>query len=126
MRWLIIVSASLVTVMEPSSTWETNSFTRSLPRSLAPSSLPIRPSSTIWSRRPFSSTCSVAWGAAFCASAIGSSRGLVEFLLQLVQLALIANRAQQRLFQPIVALKARAQIAQLGAEIHQLGKRLYL
>src|ERR1035438_6366025 len=127
MRWLIIVSASLVTVMEPSSTWATNSFTKSLPRSLAPSSLPIRPSSTIWSSSPFSSTCSVALGAAFCASAIGTSRGLVvHFLLQFVQLILIADSAEQRFLQPVVALQAGAEVAQLGAQVHELGKRFHL
>src|SRR5580698_5031378 len=121
MRWLIIVSASLVTVMLPSSTWETNSFTRSLPRSLEASSLPIRPSSTIWSSRPLSSTCSVACGAAdFFASAIGSSRGLVHFLLQLVQLTLIADGAEQGFLQAVVALQAGAEVAQLGAQLHQL------
>src|SRR5260370_17722380 len=101
--------------MEPSSTWATNSFTRSLPRSLAPSSLPIRPSSTIWSSRPFSSTCSVAWGAAavFFASAIGTSRGLVEFFLELVELVLIADGAQQRFLHLAVALQARAGLPSL-------------
>src|SRR5580658_2664014 len=126
MRWLIIVSASLVTVMLPSSTWATNSFTRSLPRSFEPSSLPIRPSSTIWSSRPTSSTRSVAWGAAFCASAIGASCRFIEFLLQLVQLILIAHRAEQRFFESIVALQAGAQVAQLGAQVHQFRKRLHL
>src|ERR1700676_961268 len=127
MRWLIMVSASLVTVMEPSSTWATNSFTRSLPRSLALSSLPIRPSSTIWSSRPFSSTCSTACGAAdFFASAIGASRGLIEFLLQLVQLVLIADGAEQCFLQPVVTLQAGAEVAQLGAQVHQLGERLDL
>src|ERR1700730_611282 len=129
MRWLIIVSASLVTVMEPSSTWLTNSFTRSLPRSLAPSSLPIRPSSTIWSRSPFSSTCSTACGDAaafFFASAIGTSRGLVHFLLQLVEFGLIADGAEQRFLQLVVTLQAGAEVAELGAQIHQLGQGLDL
>src|ERR1700722_1059587 len=107
MRWLIIVSGSLA-------------------RSLAPSSLPIRPSSTIWSSRPFSSTCSVACGAAFCASAIGTSRGLVHFLLQLVQLSLIADSAQQRFLQTVVALQAGAEVTQLGAQVHEFRKRLDL
>src|SRR5271165_943894 len=120
MRWLIIVSASLVTVMEPSSTCATNSLTRSLPRALALSSLPIRPSSTIWSSSPFSSTCSTACGAAadFFASAIGTSRGLVHFLLQLVEFGLVADGAEQRFFQLVVPLQVGAEVAQLRAQIH--------
>src|SRR5665213_4231844 len=115
MRALIIVSASRVTVIDPSRTCATNSLTRSLPRSL-PVSLAMRPCSTIWSSRPFSKTCSVACGAALCfASAIGSS--VTHFFFQLVQFVFIAHRVQQQFFQLIVALQAAAQVAQLGAQV---------
>src|SRR5689334_8255576 len=111
---LIMVSASRVTVMEPSSTPATNSLTRSLPRSLAPLSLAMRPSSTIWSRRPFSKTFSAALGAAPCfASAIGTS--ITHLFLQLVQFVLVAHGVKQQFLQFVVALQAAAQVAQLGA-----------
>src|SRR6266705_3108349 len=120
MRALIMVSASRVTVIEPSSTCATNSFTRSLPRSLAPGSLAKRPSSTIWSSRPLSTTCSAACGAALCfASAIGTSFRRTHFLFQLVELAFVSDSAEQQLLQFVVALQAAAQVAQLSAQVQK-------
>src|SRR5579862_1980485 len=127
MRPLIIVSASREMVMEPSSTWATNSLTKSLPRSLEPGSLESRPSSTIWSSRLRSTTCSCACGAALCfASAIGTSLRFIQLLLQLVQLGLVSDCAEQQLLQLVIALEAAAQIAQPGAKLHQLAQGFHL
>src|SRR5579863_1383360 len=123
MRALIIISASLAMVMEPSSTWATNSFTRSLPRSLAS---PNRPCSTIWSSRLAScaSTAAAAAAAFATASAIGTS--CADLALQLVQLFGIAHRFEQQLFELVVALQRTAQVRQTGAQVEQLLQRLNL
>src|SRR5687767_13154701 len=129
MRALIIISASLATVIEPSSTCATNSFTRFLPRSLADGSGAMRPSSTIVSSKLRSVTCSAACAAACCfESAIGASlRGSAAHLtLQFLELFRAAHRIQQRLFQLVVALQAAAQIREPGAQIEQLAERLHL
>src|SRR5450432_815024 len=105
MRALIIISASLATVMEPSSTCATNSLTRFLPRSLDALSLPNRPCSTIWSSRlvDWASTTAAEPCALATASAIGAS--IAHLALQLVQLLGVAHRLQQQLFQLVVALQ---------------------
>ena len=56
----------------------------------------------------------------------GESLRLVQLVLQLVQLALVADGVEQQFLQLVVALQAAAQIAQLGAQIQQLAKRLHL
>src|SRR3954465_15554575 len=101
MRALIIISASLAMVIHPSSTWATNSFTRSLPRSLAS---PKRPCSTIWSRRLASCASTVAAAAAVFATASGIGSSCADLALQLVQLLGIAHRFEQQLFQLVVPL----------------------
>src|SRR5215469_11049 len=124
MRALIIISASLAIVIEPSSTWLTNSFTRSLPRSLAS---PNRPCSTIWSSRLDScaSTAPADVAAAFAAaSGIGTS--WADLALQLVQLLGITYRLEQQLFQLVVALQGAAQVRKSGAQIEKLFQRLNL
>src|SRR5277367_5285223 len=110
MRALIIISASFAIVMEPSSTWATNSFTRSLPRSFEAASTPNRPCSTIWSRRLDSwvSTAAAAACEFATASAIGASFFGADLALQLIQLFRIAHRFEQQLFQLVVALKRAA------------------
>src|SRR5579863_1378666 len=127
MRALIIISASLATVMEPSRTWATNSFTRFLPRSLALASCPNRPDSTIWSSNP---TCSfsivVVEAACFLASAIGPSSFGLNLALQLVELLGVANCIQQHFLQLVVALQLSAQIRQPGSKIKQFLERLDL
>src|SRR5579862_8562073 len=127
MRALIIISASRAMVMDPSRTWATNSFTRFLPRSLAAGSAPKRPSSTIWSRSPFSRTCSPVPTdpGAPCGSAIGTFP-LSHFLLQLVQLFGVANGFQQRLLQFVISLQAAAQIGQPRAQVQQFLERFHL
>src|SRR5579872_5548839 len=112
MRALIIASASLDTVMAPSSTWVTNSFTRFLPRSRADGSRAKRPSSTIWSSRLCSAVCEVApWAAAaFWTSLIGPSVQ-TQFGAQPGEFVLIADGVTQQLFQLVVALHAAAEIA---------------
>src|SRR3954453_20261768 len=114
MRALIIISASLAMVMEPSSTWLTNPFTRSLPRSLAS---PNRPCSTIWSSRLAScvSTAPAAAAVFATASGIGSSRA--DLALQLVQLFRIAHGLEQELFQLVVALEGTTQVREPRAQV---------
>src|SRR5271170_3576844 len=109
MRALIIISASFAIVMEPSSTWATNSFTRSLPRSFEAASTPNRPCSTIWSRRLDSvvSTAAVA-----CALAAASAIGALHFALQLVQFFGVADGFEQQFFQLVVALQRAAEIGE--------------
>src|ERR1039458_8464837 len=107
MRALIIISASLATVMEPSRTCETNSLTRFRPRSRAWTSAPKRPCSTIWSSSPFSLVCTVA-AAADCCAGSGLAIGFVllgsHLLLQLVQFFRVTHGFQQQFFQLIVTL----------------------
>src|SRR6266700_7990018 len=109
MRALIIISASLAMVMEPSSTWATNSFTRSLPRSLAS---PNRPCSTIWSSKLDScaSTAPAAADAFATASGIGTS--FADLALQLVQFLGGPGRLKQKLLYLVVALQRPAQMRQ--------------
>src|ERR1700685_2112776 len=127
MRALIIISASFATVMEPSRTWATNSFTRFLPRSFALASWPKRPDSTIWSSNP---TCSfsmvVVEAACFLASAIGPSSFGLDLALQLVELLGVADRIQQNFFELVVALQLPAQICQPRAQVEQLFQGLDL
>src|SRR5208283_1036053 len=112
MRAVIMASASLNTVMAPSKTCATNSFTRFLPRSLAAGSRARRPSSTIWSRNPRSTVCSEA---ALCAAACWASPLLIGTLLhahlrpQFGQLVFVGNGLAQQFFQLIVALHVAAQ-----------------
>src|SRR5258707_11473815 len=128
MRALIIISASLATVMEPSRTWATNSFTRFLPRSLALASCPNRPDSTIWSSNPTCSFSMVVVEAADCflASAIGPSSFGLDLALQLVELLRIADSVQQHFLQLVVALELTAQIRQPRPKIKQFFERLNL
>src|SRR5215472_15991348 len=102
MRALIIISASLAIVIEPSSTWFTNSFTRSLPRSLAS---PNRPCSTIWSSQ-LDSCASPAPAAAAAPAAtvsgIGTSFAAADLALQLVQLLGVSHCVELKLFQLVV------------------------
>src|SRR5579863_5596289 len=108
MRALIIISASLAIVIEPSRTWATNSFTRFLPRSLAS---PNRPCSTIWSSRLASWVSTAPAAAAVFATASGIGTSLAaDLALQLVQLLRVAYRFQQQFFQLVVALQRAAQI----------------
>src|SRR5437899_6624242 len=128
MRALIIASASLAMVIDPSSTCATNSFTRFLPRSLAAGSRARRPSSTIWSRRPFSRVCSVAAAtAAFCGSLIGLSFRLgSHFVPELIQLLGVAYGIKEQFFQLVVPLQASAEVGKSGPKLQQLTKRLHL
>src|SRR5277367_1499082 len=123
MRALIIISASLAMVMEPSRTWATNSLTRSLPRSLEAASRPKRPCSTIWSRR-LDSVVSTA--AAACELAAASAIGASNFVLQLVQFFGVAHGFEQQLFELVVALQRTAKIGEPGAQIQQFLERLDL
>src|SRR5258708_5635739 len=127
MRALIMLSASLLTVMEPSSTCVTNSFTRSLPRSLAVASLPMRPCSTIWSSSPSSLVSVVVWPiAAFCGSLMGTSLGHADFAFELFALLGIADGIEQQLLQLVIALQAAAKIGKPGAEFEQLAQGFHL
>src|ERR1700676_468471 len=123
MRALIIISASLAMVMEPSSTWATNSFTRSLPRSLAS---PNRPCSTIWSSRLASCASTDAAAAAAFATASGIGTSCADLALQLVQLFGVPHRFEQQLFELVIALQRAAQIGEPGAQVEQLLQRLNL
>src|SRR5581483_9523048 len=117
MRALIVASASREAVTDPASTWATNSFTRSLPRSRAAASRVNRPSSMIWSSRPFSLEVSWAEAAAepCCASAIVASLGFVQvqFAAQLFQLIGVGERFHQQVVQLVVALQAAAKVRKL-------------
>src|SRR5574340_1691159 len=128
MRELIIASASLDTVMAPSSTWATNSLTRFLPRSLAAGSRAMRPSSTIWASRLAARTSSAALGAAACRcwSLIGAPLVQAEFRAQLIQLARIAHGFAQEFLQLVVALQAAAQVAQALAQVQQFLQGFHL
>src|SRR3954453_7793494 len=123
MRALIIISASLAMVMEPSSTWLTNSFTRSLPRSLAS---PNRPCSTIWSSRLASCVSTAAAAAAVFATASGIGTSRADLALQFVQLFRIAHGLEKEFFQLVVALEGTAQIGKPGAQIEQFLEGLHL
>src|SRR5579863_2730880 len=123
MRALIIISASLAMVIEPSSTWLTNSFTRSLPRSLAS---PNRPCSTIWSSRLASCVSTAPAAAAAFAAASGIVPSRADLALQFVQLFGIAHRFEQEFFELVVALQRTAQIGKPGAQVEQFLQRLYL
>src|ERR1700687_2039294 len=108
MRAVIMASASFDTVMEPSSTWATKSFTRFLPRSRDSGSRASRPPSTIWSRILVCSTvCAAACGAA--ADFFASLTGLpLHFhpVAPLCQLVFIADAVAQHLFELVIALHA--------------------
>src|SRR5579864_1927357 len=123
MRALIIISASLAMVMEPSRTWATNSFTRSLPRSLAS---PNRPCSTIWSRRLASCVSTVPAAAAAFATTSGIGTSCSDLALQLVQFFGIAYRFQQQLFELVIALQRAAQVGEPGAQVKKLLEGLNL
>src|SRR3984957_17045430 len=128
MRALIIISASLATVMEPSSTWATNSFTRFLPRSFALASAPKRSDSTIWSSRPpcFFSTVVVLACFSFNASAIGPSSFWLHLRLQLVEFFRIADSIQKYFLQLVIALQRAAQVGQPRAQVEQFLEWLHL
>ena len=126
MRALIIISASRAMVMEPSMNCEMNSLIRFRPRSLEAGSTPKRPSSTIWSRRPFSSTCSVAAAVVAVLACVSAILRSLYFALQLVQLFRIADSLKQQFFQLVVALQAAAKIRETLAEIQKLLERLDL
>src|SRR4051794_4756402 len=113
MRALIIISASLAMVIEPSSTWLTNSFTRSLPRSLAS---PNRPCSTIWSSKLASWASTVAAAAAAFATASGIGTSRADLALQLVQLFGIAHGLEKELFEFFVSFPGNAENRKTGSE----------
>src|SRR5215475_4645586 len=117
MRALIMASASFETVMAPSRTWATNSFTRFFPRSRATGSFARRPSCTIWSSRLVSTVCSAPdWGiAARCGSLIGALRDS-HLGAQLSQLVLVGHGFTQRFFEFVVALHASAKIREAVAQ----------
>src|SRR5450759_550444 len=124
-RAVIITSASLDTVIAPSSTCVTNSFTRSLPLSRAEGSRASLPSSTIWSSRLCSTVCSTGCAeAAFWTSLIGSLLG-PQLALEARQLILIGHRLAQHLFQFVVTLHAAAQIRKPVPQFQQLAQRLH-
>src|SRR5262245_23797867 len=110
MRAVIMISASLDTVIAPSSTWATNSFTRSLPRSRAAGSRASLPSSTIWSSRLTSRVCSAGCAAVASFSTLLMGPLLAQFTLEARQFVLIGDRLAEQLFQLVVALHAAAQI----------------
>src|SRR5271157_145736 len=122
-----MASASLDTVMAPSSTCATNSFTRFLPRSLAAGSRARRPSSTIWSSNPRSTVCSAA-----DAGASGLAWLLIAALLhahlrpQFGQLVLVGNGLAQQFLELVVALHVAAQVAQAVAQFQQFAQRSHL
>src|SRR5713226_6259824 len=127
MRELIDASASRVSVIDPSSTWVTNSLTMSLPRSRAVASFPNRPVSTICSSNdPPASFSVVCFPAdAFCASLIAFPLLLdAQLLAQLVRLLRVLHRFHQHVVQLLISLQAAAQVGQLGAQIEQLLERL--
>src|SRR6516165_5921305 len=106
MRALIIISASLATVMEPSTTWATNSLIRFLPRSRAWTSVPNRPCSTIWSSSPFSSV--VVSTAAFCTAAAGSGIWLLlrpHLFLQFLEALSLSHGFEQYVLELVVPLQ---------------------
>src|SRR5208282_4301572 len=115
MRAEIIWSASRPTVMEPSSTWLTNSLMRLFPCSRVLESL-NRPCSTIWSRRLLSVVCTSAACAPGDVSPWGLAIGILlllgDFRLQLLQFLRPAHRLQQGLIQLLVGLQRASQIAQ--------------
>src|ERR1039458_2075584 len=127
MRALIMASASLETVMVPSSTCATNSLTRFLPRSRPAGSLAMRPSSTIWSNRLCSTVSSAAgWlSPAFCASLMRSLRN-AEFGAQFRHLVLVGDGLAQRFFQFVVALHAAAQVRETVSQLQQFPQRFDL
>src|SRR5579871_1062555 len=132
MRWSIcatraeiIWSASRPNVIDPSSTWATNSLTRFLPRSRAEGSA-NRPCSTIWSRRLDSVACSTTAAVVlFCDSGIRFLL-LAHFGLQLVQFVALADSFQQRFIQLLVSLQRSLQIVQASSQIEQFLHRLDL
>src|SRR5215212_8647974 len=129
MRALIIASVSRAIVIEPSSTSDTNCLTRSLPRSRAAASRPIRPWSTIWSRRP---GCAVSGANVVCgvvcdASAIaGPSLGAAQLRLQPGALVFVGECRLQDLIELVAPLQRPAQVGELRAQLEQLAQRLHL
>src|SRR5271166_3148814 len=120
MRALMVVSVSFETAMWPWTTWSTNSFTRSRPRSR---SRVNRPSSTIWSRS-LVEVVSCAAGAAFdtfAASAIAASLVLIKTKLgsELLTLFGVAYNVVEHLVELVVALQASTQIGEIGSEVEQ-------
>src|SRR6201999_42166 len=75
---VMVTSASLDSVIEPSSTWFTNSFTRSRPRSRVCASRLNRPCETIWSSSEVSCAASVV--------VVAAASGLVELLITVLLL----------------------------------------
>src|SRR5664279_708669 len=123
MRAVIMISASLDTVIAPSSTWLTNSFTRSLPRSRAAGSRASRPSSTILSSRLVSNVCSTGCAvASFLPLLIGPL--LAQLALEARQFVLVRHGFAEQLFQLVVALHAAAQIGKPVAQFQQLSQWL--
>src|SRR5258706_7056972 len=120
MRALIIASVSAFSVTVPLSPSLTKFLTRSLPRSFAAASRPMRPSSTILSRRLKSGDSVVAlslcraWASAIAASLWSDLR------LELLHRRRIVERALKNLFELVIALKAAAQIGQLAAKLEEL------
>src|SRR5689334_2726664 len=111
MRALIIASVSGDSVMEPSSTWATNSFTRFLPRSFAAGSRASRPCSTIWSSRLVSACCSAVSGAAADGRCSFIGFPLQAHLrLQFRQLVLVADGVAKQFVELVVALQAPTQV----------------
>src|SRR5208282_2110173 len=122
MRAEIIWSASRPTVMEPSSTWATNSLIRLFPCSRVLESL-NRPCSTIWSRRLVSVVCTSAAGPPGAASPWGLAIGILllgDFRLQLRQLLRLAHGFKQGLVQLLVGLQRASQIVQACPQLQQL------
>ena len=123
MRALIIASVSAFSVTVPLSTSLTKFLTRSLPRSFAAASRPMRPSSTILSRR-LSSGENVR-------CLLGSVPGpqplpppsdpISDF--ELLHRVRVIERALKNLFELVVALQAAAEIGELAAELEQFLER---
>src|ERR1051325_3824725 len=127
MRELIIISASRAMVMEPSRNWAMNSLIRLRPRSLEAGSTPKRPSSTIWSRSPFSATCSVTVAVVAAVLDCGSGiLGSLYFRLQLVEFFCVADGVKQEFFQLVIALQAAAEIRETLTEIEEFLERFDL
>src|SRR5580698_6548839 len=127
MRALIMASASFDTVMAPSRTCVTNSFTRFLPRSLDAGSRAMRPSCTVWSRRLTSSVVSAPCdaAAAFCKSLMAGLLGF-HLGLQLGQLVLVGNGFAEHLFEFVITLHRAAKVGKAIAQLEQLAQRANL
>src|SRR3954462_5872342 len=122
MRALIIASVSGFNVTVPASTSLTKLRTRSRPRSFVAASRPMRPSSTILSRRLNSGENAVAGRLCCCDSGIAASLRS-EFRLQLLHGSRIVQGVLQDLLELVVALQAAPQVGELGAEVEQLLER---